>query len=76
MLQVNFDLPQDRRRMQFLHPGPASQNGFHLTSHRQLETDEIQPHVRQEKETSEDSDSRCQFHQLFTSSFLRTKEFC
>ena len=43
--------------MQFLHPGPASQNGFHLTSHRQLETDEIQPHVRQEKETSEDSDS-------------------
>ena len=37
---------QDRRRMQALHPGPASQNGFHLTSHRQLDTDEIQSHVR------------------------------
>jgi hypothetical protein len=32
--------------MQALHPGPASQNGFHLTSHRQLDTDEIQSHVR------------------------------
>ena len=37
---------QDRRRMQYLNPGPSSQNGFHLTNHRQLETDEIQTHIR------------------------------
>jgi len=32
--------------MQYLNPGPSSQNGFHLTNHRQLETDEIQTHIR------------------------------
>jgi hypothetical protein len=37
---------QDRRRMQLQSQNGGTQNGFQLTSHRQLESDEIQSHVR------------------------------